>query len=91
MQRETIVEALGEFIQDRQGDYAHKDICASVGELGEAALTALEALGLAVVPREQLEALANALANNGMMATAEGVAEMLAAAPLPAAPNEGEV
>jgi hypothetical protein len=102
MQRERIVEALGEFIQDRQGDYAHKDICASVGELGEDALTALEALGLAVVPREPTEGMVEAAlhmktpaydgapANYARNLIANTYRAMLAAAPLPAAPNEGE-
>jgi hypothetical protein len=59
----------------------------------QAALTALEALGLAVVPREPTEAMCVAgvsetMSDADQCDAAHIYRAMLAAAPLPAAPNE---
>jgi hypothetical protein len=91
MQRETIVEAMAVAIWEGNPDMTAPSNAISTAQ---AALTALEALGLAVVPREPTEAMIDAgdmhWNNQCGSCLLDIYRAMLAAAPLPAAPNQAE-
>jgi len=59
--QDELVEAIGAYVQDKQGDYAHKSICETVGELGGGVLSVIKANGFAVVPVEPTEAMIDAV------------------------------
>jgi hypothetical protein len=82
MQREKIVEAMARAIREDSEGGARSD--------AEAALTALETLGLAVVPREPTPEMHDAGCDKMIdpIGLYDAYRAMLAAAPLPAAPNQ---
>ena len=108
MQRETIVEALARDKCKRSAFCPYLRGCAigpcdpSFRDEAEADIAALEALGLAVLPREPTEGMVEgalhmktpaydgAPANYARNLIANTYRAMLAAAPLPAAPNQGD-
>jgi hypothetical protein len=95
MQREKIVEAMARSMALANNDYEGPELqWYGYVDDAQAALTALEALGLAVVPREPTEAMRRAGDDACEYYPGEDVLHiyraMLAAAPLPAAPNQGE-
>jgi hypothetical protein len=87
--RDKLIEAMATAMV---GETVMSDRVRGWNDFAQAALTALEALGLAGVPREPTEAMLDAgyAVDGGVVCVEQIYRAMLAAAPLPAAPNEGE-
>jgi hypothetical protein len=93
MQREKIVEAMARSMALANNDYEGPELqWYGYVDDAQAALTALEALGLAVVPVEPSEAMIDAgdmhWNNQCGSCLLDIYRAMFAAAPLPAAPNQ---